>query len=119
VHDETIIRLKEEANDENDCSNANDLNIPHKVDPFTNALTSNNESQDNYFSNNDVKLTNIEDGSKFGLINKMLQPKQINYQFAYKKNNIINELFKSEVNKELNVILQALSYFQEKGYLDD
>lgn len=104
---EVNIELKEEEIEDTNTTNALNNNIPDKVDPFNN--------EQSYFNEKDK-----ESNSKLNLINKMLQqPKNINYSFSYKKNTILNDMFKSEQNKENNIVLQALWFFEQKGLLDD
>lgn len=44
---------------------------------------------------------------------------KIKYSFSYNKNNILNDLFKDESNKELGVLLQAFYYFNKENLLDN
>lgn len=49
---------------------------------------------------------------------KKNKDKHLKYSFSYRKNTILNSLFKTENKKELNIILQAFHFFEEKGLLN-
>ena len=41
------------------------------------------------------------------------------YSFKYRENNLLNDLFKEEKNKELGILLQAFTYFENENLLDN